>query len=609
MEILNNNEAHFSMNRFSQLVKYILVVIPILLLGSGLLGCTDPVRVGNNFLEKPPSQGFIKDSVFSSATRAKEFLWHAYESLPYGPGEVAGPYNKRKVQYDMLASLTDINQSYLQIGGARKTYYHPSGIPYSNNQTKYHYKNSGAWDGIRQAYIFIENVDKVPDMDTATKKRLKAEARMIIALNYTQMIRHFGGLPWIDHAYRPSEDLKQPRATIQATVDSTVAMIDKAIPDLPFTLDQPSTESGRFTQAGAMGLKVRLLLFAASPLFNSDRPYLDGEAADKKMVWYGGYHPNLWKRTADAAKTLIDKVEQTGAYHLVDTGNPRKDFRHGYYDRDSPEILISTRVRYRSPNGPGNCKYGCTYYYGSVLNGGAGATTDNYVRMFPMANGDPITDPNSGYDPQHPYQNRDPRLYETVLVNGDQYQGRTAELWIGGRERLQQDTRSTASGYRMRKFVLDGASAFGTVVQFPYLRLSEIYLSYAEALNEVNGGPTAEAYKYVNKVRNRVDLGDLPAGLSQKQFRADVIRERALELGYEEIRWYDLIRWKLKDDFTKKLYGMNIRKQSDGSFTYNRFELPSRYWQNNWSPKWYLSAFPKDEVNMGYGLVQNPGWE
>lgn len=260
----------------------------------------------------------------------------------------------------------------------------------------------------------------------------------------------------------------------------------------------------------------------------------------------------------------------------------------------------------------------------SIINEGVGCTTDNFVKMFPMADGTPIDQAGSGYDPAHPYQNRDPRLYETVLVNGVPYQDRTAELYIGGRERETKYFRKTRTGYREYKFALDLISAENHPLQWPYLRLSEIYLSYAEALNEVNGGPTAEAYRYVNKVRNRVDLGDLPMGLSQEEFRRAVIRERVLELGYEEVRWYDLVRWKMKDEFTKTLYGMHVCKKGvspegackdegygyheSENYIYARYKLEDRYWKNNFSPKWYLSAFPRAELNKNYGLIQNPGW-
>lgn len=555
---------------------------------AGLQGCTDPVKVGSDFLDKPPSAGMTKDTVFAKVSTAERFLWNAYRTLPFGPRGIG----------DALASITDINHVLTSGSEAPSRYYNNNLSPTSIKRWGiYNYYHGSVWDGVRDANIFIENVDDVPDMDKVTKRRLKAEARMVIAVHYTQLFRFYGGVPWINHAFSPNEELKQERMTAKATVDSTVAIIDEAIPHLPFELDNLATDAGRFTQAGAMGLKARLLLFAASPLFNANQPYLDGEAADHKMVWFGGYDADLWQEAADAAKELIDKVEQTGAYELVDMGNPRQDFQDAYFDRGSSEMLISTRRDHKKKVFPPN----------NYLGTGRFTTTHNYVQMFPMANGMQIDEPGSGYDPSNPYENRDPRLYETVVVNGDEYQGRIAELWIGGRERVTQQTNATGTGYRGRKFMLDITSAEGVPTQFPYLRLPEIYLSYAEALNEINGGPTPEAYEYVNRVRNRVDLGDLPAGLSQEEFREAVLRERALEFGYEEVRWFDIIRWKKEEIFKKPLHGVDITRNNDGTFNYNRWELPARAWKDDFSPKWYLSPFSRDEMLKGY-LVQNPGW-
>jgi hypothetical protein len=230
--------------------------------------------------------------------------------------------------------------------------------------------------------------------------------------------------------------------------------------------------------------------------------------------------------------------------------------------------------------------------------------------MFPMANGLPITDPASGYNPDDPYINRDPRLYETARVNGDTYQGRPAELWIGGRDRTNATNTVAATGYPMRKFILDAnaATSYGSVIQWPYLRLAEIYLSYAEASNEFNNGPDAEAYRCVNIIRNRVGLPDLPASMTKEQFREQCLVERACEFAFEEVRWYDIIRWKREDIFRKRLHGCDITK-SGTTLTYKIWELPARFWNTSFSPKWYLSAIPSGEVLKGYGLVQNPGWE
>ena len=230
-----------------------------------------------------------------------------------------------------------------------------------------------------------------------------------------------------------------------------------------------------------------------------------------------------------------------------------------------------------------------------------------------MANGLPITDPASGYNPLNPYVNRDPRLYETVVVNGDSYKGRTAECWIGGRERSSASSVLARTGYQMRKFILDSDinTSYGAIVHWPYLRLAEIYLSYAEAANEYNGGPTTEAYRCVNLIRNRVGLPDLATGMTQVQFREALLAERVCEFAFEEVRWFDLVRWKRDDVFKKRLHGTDIRRTSTNPliYTYTTWDIPERYWAVSFSPKWYLSPVPQTEVNKGYGLIQNPGWE
>lgn len=149
----------------------------------------------------------------------------------------------------------------------------------------------------------------------------------------------------------------------------------------------------------------------------------------------------------------------------------------------------------------------------------------------------------------------------------------------------------------------------------------------------INNGPTPEAYKYVNKVRNRVGLDDLQASMknpnSKEEFIHRVLRARVLELGFENVRWYDMTRRKLKNVFTETLYGMNICKKGTSAarsgvctdngvgyhesneYIYSRFKvstIQTRSWAVSFSPKWYLMPFPKTEVQKGYGLIQNPGW-
>lgn len=577
------------------------MIIAVLLLALMATGCK---KIGNDFLEKPPSVDVTKDTIFSNVVYAKRFLTGAYATLHYGWIYDFSPKGFG-MDADILESLTDIGQTYRTDGAAYRIYYsgqYSAATENNPTNTKYSFLAEDSWVGIRKAYIFMENIDRVPDASALEKKTLKAEAKMIVAMHYCDMYRHFGGLPWIDHAIGVNERSDYPRLTSLATLNAIVKLIDEATPDLPWTITDLSNEDGRFTQASALGLKARILLFGASPLFNNATPYLDGEASQKQLTWHGNYDANLWKRAADAAAELIQKVETQSGYRVIKTGNPRQDFQDSYYKRGNGEILISTRIRYKNE--------GDYDYLGMFILRihGIGCPTQEYVNMFSTATGVPISDPASGYSAANPYKNRDPRLYETVLVNDDSYAGRTAQLWVGGIERLSLGQQQAATGYGVRKFLLDNVSAYGAVIQFPYLRLTEIYLSYAEAANELNNGPTTEAYRCVNLVRNRVGLRDLPAGLSKSDFREAILTERACEFGYEEVRWFDLIRWKRASDFTKTLHGLNTFKNPDNTFRYELFELPPRAWQKTFSPKWYLSALPPNEVNKGYGLIQNPGW-
>jgi starch-binding outer membrane protein, SusD/RagB family len=585
--------------------------IRILIIAIGLIitfGCD---KFGNDFLEKAPGIDVTKDSIFKNIEYAEQFLWNAYATLPYNVN-TADNAEGNKMGHSLMIALTDLNHCFMLWGGVANLYYtgnYNSSTENSSAGTKYHFMQDGAFPGIRKSHIFIENIVNVPGINPAYQRQLIAEARMIQAVHYSEMFHHYGGVLWLSKAYTVNDDFSElKRITAQATADSIVSLIDRAIPDLPWVITDRENWSGRFTKAAAMGLKARVLLFNASPIFNANEPFRDGEASDLKLTWHGSYDANRWKQAADAAQVLITQAESTGDYRIHSTGGVyRKDFQDAYYQRWSPEVLISIRKMFRSPN----FSWNYTFHW----SGGTWAAvkpTQNYVDMFPMANGLPITDPGSGYDPENPYLNRDPRLYESVLTNGDSYKGRTAELYIGGRERPSAGGGTARSGYTIRKFLLDldQATSFQAIVHNPYLRLAEVYLIYAEAINEFNGGPTPEAYRCVNIVRNRVGLGDLPAGLSQVEFRESILVERALEFYIEEKRWFDLVRWKREEDLRKPLHGMDIRRSSTQpyTYTYTLTNMPPRYWQDNWDPKWYLSAFPVNEINKGYGLVQNPGW-
>lgn len=587
-----------------------------------LLSSCDKLELGDEFLDKDPSGGDVtKDTIFNSYLLSNRYLTSAYSSLPYGL-PTAQTNRGFKMNIDVLESLSDLNQSYTLTWGTVNRLYYNMGYNATIEsvrpfETRYPFSGRGNWSGIRACWNIVENADKIPDAPAGAIKKMKAEAKMIIALHYCDMYRHYGGLPWISKTFGAENIPQITRLTSLETLNKIVDLITEAQADLPWT-NVDKNDDGRFTKASAMGLKARILLFGASPIFNSDTPYLAGTASTAKLTWHGKYDRGLWERAAQASKDLLDEAAANG-YKLVNTGNPRKDFQDAYYTRANGEVLISTRVRFA----------GLDFWNGAYIWNAAASEygiahpTKEYVDMFPMANGLKTSDPNSGFNPLFPYANRDPRLYETVIINGDQYQGRLAETYedasgitpkSNGRETLFGDP-LTKTGFKVRKFLLDTDRNFASntrnlPVHWPYLRLAEIYLTYAEALNEANGSPTAEAYQAVNAVRNRVGLGDLQAGLSKDEFTKAVLTERALEFGYEEVRWYDITRHLLDNVFKQRLHG-EVTKATNSAkttFIYETVELPKRGWTEGSPRKWYLSAFPATEVNKSYGLIQNPEW-
>ena len=309
-------------------------MISLLCVGAGC----DDIKFGNAFLEKPLSDEMNMDSVFGNKIYAEQQLAQVYHSLPDHT-----PINGR-LNWGSLESITDLG-TFRKSGGSL---YHSGQLTAANYGGAAYRMDYGRSDGkfsaiygIRQGHIFIENVDRVPDMTEEEKNRRKGEAEMIIAYHNVDIFRNYGGMPWIDHAYTPEDDMTMTRMTIEEAVKNISALIDDAASRLPW--DVEANDDGRMTKAGALALKSRLLTFAASPLFNSAQPFKDGEAAQNHNVWWGDYQQSRWQDALNAGLEFLRENARNGnVYKLVDNGDPRKSFCSGYFDRYNHETLISS---------------------------------------------------------------------------------------------------------------------------------------------------------------------------------------------------------------------------------------------------------------------------
>ena len=304
-------------------IKHIFVLAGFI---GSFLSCQD-LKFGDDFLEKAPSNDVDIDVIYSNAQYARTALWSAYATLHYGLN--LGNQGNQLMGSDPLDCLTDLVYSNVWTDGVSGAAIHYNGTysaDYENNgySSKYSYYQRPCWLGIRRAWLFIENVDRVPDMKEAEKQRLKAEAKVIIAMHYCDLFRHYGGVPIVDHAYTANEDMQKERGTVQETLDFIVNLLDEAADVLPWAMSAAENREweGRLTKASAMGLKARILLFAASPLFNSSEPYMPGEAADKRLMWFGSYKPELWTQALAAHKAFFDELNKNGQYGLVYKSDP-----------------------------------------------------------------------------------------------------------------------------------------------------------------------------------------------------------------------------------------------------------------------------------------------
>lgn len=644
--------------------------------------CVDDIKFGSAFLEKAPGGDVTSDTVFNSPEYVRQFLNTLYTFQYYGlpfrnsssdayPCESSNPFVGKP------EALTDCYTfTYLSAGIVTSYYLGTHTSNYGQRSDKWDYLKNRVWQAVRYGYLLIENIDRVPGMEESEKASIVAQAKCIIASRYFDTFRHYGGLPIIDHAFSGTDaSYDLPRATVEETVNFMVKLLDEAAEVLPWTVDNPQVNAGHWTRAAAMALKCRILQFAASPLFNDDVAYAGGssEAEAQHLVWYGGYRQELWTQCLQACEEFFNELNANGGYSLVQANGTRPEdyrlaYRTSYAELDSPEILLSTRQFGYDAFKSGNYTW---HSWGDPLGSDANtrngvrrgySPTQEYVEMFPWADGTPFDwdktaaegrldemfmngSPNGGEDGKsNIVLTRDPRLYEEAVVNGlptsldwttGNMSGRSFEAWVGGFDAQQEadnQTGSFATGYAPMKYLM-GPDMLRHYTQWVVLRLSDMYLTYAEALCQNNR--LADAIAQIDIVRARVGMKGLAECNPEKNLTGnkdalieEILRERACELGMEDTRFFDLIRYKRADIFEKQLHGLriigtgefkNASWYSKGDptlpypthFEYEKYELsnPVRYWwTNGFDPKWYLSPFPLTEVNKAYGLIQNPGW-
>ena len=630
-----------------------LVIIAVILVGLAISLLT--TGCAKDFLQKPQGGSVTVDTIFQTKNQAQYAIarmygWCVRSYLPQGSTDLPRP----EILTDALYIVSP-GYDWANAGINAPTYKKGNMGPNSNVDYGWGAGADGAvtggamgwhYKGIRQANLVLKFIDKVTDADQAWKDDVKGQAIFCRALQHYELFRYYGGMPILSTALEGEGAIAVPRSSVAAMVDSVVQWCDEAANLLPLT--RVAADYGKITKLSALALKARILLYAASPLYNTPdnlksvlAPARFNDARDS-VLCYPTYSKERWKLAADAAKAVIDNAPQASVA-IYNTGKPTTDVGVGSdtyaalgdyesvwnVNANSEVILASTKNQDGSDWGAALTAWG--KYLSSKVGVWEWGVKNNmpieFMQLYEKRDGTKFTLPESGADLPVDIRafNLDPRFYQTVAYDGMYFRAAsgtkygTIPFYKGGDgypDGALASSDAGLDGYALDvyKFVARVDNGSWSHFSWPVFRLAEFYLSYAEALNEYNNGPNGDAYHYLNEIRKRAGMPD-KAGLDYASFQAAVQNERTIELAYEGHRYNDLNRWvKAHTVLNQTLHGIvtTAKKGADGNL--KRSWTRGIFMTQVFPTKYYYLPIITSETSKNYlgdGATwdgQNPGW-
>ena len=571
-------------------IKYF--IIPLLIT---LFSCND------GFLEKQPLDKLSEDAVFNN-----ENLLTAYVNALYSV--MYKPYTE-----GTLAAISD--EAFFRYGGTSTNYIargqmNPDNVMYmveggSAHNTRMLYLNiwKRAYQYIRDMNVFFENIDEA-QVSTAVKRQLTGEVYFLRAWAYANLIWRYAGVPIITNAYNIYDDFNASRDNYDDCVNFILADIDSALVYLP----EKAINKGRACADACLALKSRLLLYAASPLFNDPND-------PQGSIFKGTYDKNKWVAAKNAAKAVIDRAD-AGAYTLC------PNYTQIWSDVNNKELIWG--VFFNEFSGMSAQMYYAPEY--NFLGWAACTPYENIVCDYEMkATGKKPFEPGSGYDPANPWNGRDPRFYKTIIYPNSVFRGDTIKMCKSyDMRRVPNDPyyseAAQCTGYWLKKWHIENkiiSETENSTVLYPWFRLAEIYLNYAEAC--LNLDDEEECRKYINKVRDCADVMMPHVAETGNALREKLINERRIELAFEKHRYFDLRRWKLAEIYENiSGRGITLIKQKNGTIVYqiakagtdgkpDYSDCRMTAVEKKFFPQHYLMPIPSNEMLKSKGsLIQNP---
>jgi len=575
-----------------------------------LTGCT-------KYLDQVPNDRVTIEQVFQKKGPSEQYLANIYSYIP----DEANQWQWNGNSDEMDVTWSKYTTHDLNIGNIS------AGNPLYDQWRTY-------YQGIRSATYFMNHIGNNAEILALNGQQLidqyKAEARFLRAYYYFLLMRQYGPVVLEGEteiaADATADAMQVPRSPYDSCVNYVISELDKAaavLPQVPSTNGQASDmQYGRATIGMALAVKARALLYAASPLYNGNTDLAGFKSQDGKQLINQVYDKVKWNKAAIAAKAVIDM----GIYSLYKDpgGDPVKSYQGIFFTPwNSEQIfvrksnnLVGVDVNSMPRQAGGWCGLGATqeqvdaYFMTdgrtiqqSALYSETGFTKVNNLQVFNM------------------YMNREPRFYATITYNNSVWQGGNMQAAApitfyasGPNGKNGHPTDWTKTGYLIRKNIGpntnggSGGNGAGQTRPEVLFRLGEMYLDYAEALNEYDPG-NADIAKYLNLIRSRagipqygIGVDALPVPSSQSDMRNSIWQERRVELAFESNRWFDIRRWKIASSVMGDLHGMDINKDDNTFYkrviATNHLFFAAEYW-------YPIGQYDMDRSKL---LVQNPGW-
>lgn len=587
----------------------------VMLVLTGITSCN------KNFLDLEPLDQFGTEAVWNGrdASLIEAFVNDIYKGLGHG--------YKGSTQLSSYVDETMIVQNY-GTSNVNQSLMIPSS--YSNFDDN-NYSRSFVWEYnygfIRACNVFFENIDAATALDEEQKNRYKGEVHFLRAYLYHNLISVYGGVPLITKAYELGDDYLAPRDTYEDCINFVVSELDKAA-----ELIIP-TQKGRATKGAALALKARVLLYAASDLYNSNASWASGYDHPELVGYIGGDRRARWQAAKDAAKAVMGMGYEL---HKKDP-LPGEDIAANYGEifllkETSEDIFVKYYLTIMNENGMAlwNAPNGFHCYGGNVP---IGQLVDDYE----MADGSKFSWSNPEHA-AHPYENREPRFYASILHDGAYLRNRPTDLvdvdpygivqtgnferWNAATNEIEiipgldtrqspiEDWNGTYTGYYMKKGMDPNVQGQFERQDNPwrFMRYTEVLLNYAEACIEL--GEDDEAKLYINMIRKRAGLPGITE--TGEELKERYRNERRIELAFEAHRFFDVRRWMIAPEAYTNAMGVNILyKLQDDKVTTVPVYTPTDpsytgIQRREWLPRFYFLPIKNDEMNKNELLVQNP---